>query len=429
MGNAGGAGAAARDPLRHRSRPVPHPAASSAPRRRPRRGRPGSSGSGSAGAGTPPLPGERTGRPSRRSRLKTTRPEPPRRRRPRGGRRRRGSVSRPITTAAGAEASTSTHPRRRCAPGVHQQSARRGGASQLAQQIALELPTLDRVEVGDVALAGAQRVAVGLHQGEGIAPRSGDEHRLDRRGSAPGLPPSRARPRRAARSSTGMSCMTHSIHAGRRRPVSRTPVLGWDIGGVNTKAARVELRAADGPSVTRALSSRSRCSGTRRCSSRRSAGSRPRWAARRWPHAVTMTAELSQAFRTKREGSASCSTRSAERFPASRLKVYTVDGRLSRPGGGAGATAGGRRGELGGDGAVRRPGRARLPAGGHRHHLDRHHPHHRRRAGRRGSHRPGAPAERRAGLHRRAPHAGRGRGPRGPALGRAAAPSPPSGSP
>src|SRR5918995_1818824 len=57
-----------------------------------------------------------------------------------------------------------------------------------------------------------------------------------------------------ARSSTGMSCMTHSIHAGPpATSLSRTVVLGWDIGGVNIKAARVEIEDG-GPSRPRAVS-------------------------------------------------------------------------------------------------------------------------------------------------------------------------------
>src|SRR5688572_21295373 len=45
-----------------------------------------------------------------------------------------------------------------------------------------------------------------------------------------------------ARSSTGMSCMTHSIHADDpATSLNRTSVLGWDIGGVNTKASRVDI--------------------------------------------------------------------------------------------------------------------------------------------------------------------------------------------
>ena len=78
-------------------------------------------------------------------------------------------------------------------------------------------------------------------------------------------------------------------------------ILGWDIGGVNTKAAALDRGAAGAASYRSRLACRSRSSATR-------AGSCPccaDWPRRSGPadaHAVTMTAELSQAFRTKREG-------------------------------------------------------------------------------------------------------------------------------
>lgn len=115
----------------------------------------------------------------------------------------------------------------------------------------------------------------------------------------------------------------------------RQPVLGWDIGGVNTKAARLERGGpANGlalpdirtvlrpyeiqrdpaalPSILRALAGEL---GYR-------AG---------WPHAVTMTAELSQAFRTKREGVTRVLEALAGAFPGDPLRVYTVDGRFLTP--------------------------------------------------------------------------------------------------
>jgi (4-(4-[2-(gamma-L-glutamylamino)ethyl]phenoxymethyl)furan-2-yl)methanamine synthase len=49
------------------------------------------------------------------------------------------------------------------------------------------------------------------------------------------------------------------------------------------------------------------------------------------PHAVTMTAELSQAFRTKREGVAVVLDAVEAAFPDSALRVYTVGGRFVAP--------------------------------------------------------------------------------------------------
>lgn len=107
------------------------------------------------------------------------------------------------------------------------------------------------------------------------------------------------------------------------------PVLGWDIGGVNTKAARVDgdglpvVRSASRPfeiqrdpaalpSVLRALAGELG----------HQDGS---------PHAITMTAELSQAFRTKREGVACVLGALARVFPGDPRHVYTVDGRFVTP--------------------------------------------------------------------------------------------------
>jgi len=100
-------------------------------------------------------------------------------------------------------------------------------------------------------------------------------------------------------------------------------VLGWDIGGVNTKAARVmgnrvvgvravpyEIQrdpAALAPLLTRLAGE---LSGT------------PTDA-----HGVTMTAELSQIFRTKRDGVAFVVEAVTGAFPDCPVRVYAVDGR------------------------------------------------------------------------------------------------------
>ena len=106
-------------------------------------------------------------------------------------------------------------------------------------------------------------------------------------------------------------------------------MIGWDVGGVNTKAARVvrgELIAAHGrpfelqraPSLLtpllRELASELGITGSASTT-----------------HAVTMTAELSQAFRTKREGVAFVLDAFASAFPAAHLTVFTVDGRFISP--------------------------------------------------------------------------------------------------
>jgi (4-(4-[2-(gamma-L-glutamylamino)ethyl]phenoxymethyl)furan-2-yl)methanamine synthase len=100
-------------------------------------------------------------------------------------------------------------------------------------------------------------------------------------------------------------------------------VLGWDIGGVNTKAVlfpSLEARSvpleiqhdpgALGPTLRR-LADDLGADGA--------------------PHAITMTAELSQAFRTKREGVGVVLDAVEAAFPGAGLHVYTVGGRFVTP--------------------------------------------------------------------------------------------------
>jgi len=104
-------------------------------------------------------------------------------------------------------------------------------------------------------------------------------------------------------------------------------VLGWDVGGVNTKAARVvdarllaaravpyEIQrdpAALAPLLTRLATDLDGGPGD--------------------VHAVTMTAELSQLFRTKREGVGFVLDAVEAAFPASRVRVWGVDARWRTP--------------------------------------------------------------------------------------------------
>jgi len=104
-------------------------------------------------------------------------------------------------------------------------------------------------------------------------------------------------------------------------------VIGWDIGGVNTKVARVEngalLHARSHPyeiqqdplalaPLLRALANAVGVSADDH-------------------HAVTMTAELSQMFRTKRDGVAFVVDAMTRAFPSASLHVFTVDGRFLSP--------------------------------------------------------------------------------------------------
>jgi (4-(4-[2-(gamma-L-glutamylamino)ethyl]phenoxymethyl)furan-2-yl)methanamine synthase len=101
-------------------------------------------------------------------------------------------------------------------------------------------------------------------------------------------------------------------------------VIGWDIGGVNTKAARVAgggaLAARNEPfEIQRApqtLSARLAHLATELGGEASDA------------HAITMTAELSQFFRTKRDGVAYVLEAVEHAFPAARILIYAVDGRF-----------------------------------------------------------------------------------------------------
>ena len=101
--------------------------------------------------------------------------------------------------------------------------------------------------------------------------------------------------------------------------------MGWDVGGVNTKAARLD--PAGGLAGVRCTSEPyelQRDPAALVPTLRRLA--RHLGAEDAGTHAVTMTAELSQLFRTKREGVGAVLDGLSAAFPGSRLRVYTVSG-------------------------------------------------------------------------------------------------------
>ena len=108
-------------------------------------------------------------------------------------------------------------------------------------------------------------------------------------------------------------------------------VLGWDVGGVNTKAALVEIpgnglgdiRSASEPYEL--LSDPEALGPTLlRLAQRLNATAIE-------AHALTMTAELSQLFRTKREGVGFVLDAMRHAFPGDPIKVYTVGGVFIEP--------------------------------------------------------------------------------------------------
>ncbi len=114
----------------------------------------------------------------------------------------------------------------------------------------------------------------------------------------------------------------------RAHPVNMTAsVIGWDVGGVNTKVARAvgwsvvasriqpfEIqRDPDAlPGVLTALAE--------------AVGAQPTDT-----HALTLTAELSQVFRTKREGVCAVLDAMERAFPGAAIKVYTTRGGFVAP--------------------------------------------------------------------------------------------------
>src|SRR4051794_355466 len=105
-------------------------------------------------------------------------------------------------------------------------------------------------------------------------------------------------------------------------------VLGWDIGGVNTKAALVTdgivIKVVTRPfELQRAPQALGALLGAM---ARTLASDAPADA-----HAVTMTAELSQMFRTKREGVNFILDAIGHAFPGAELHVYSTDGTFVSP--------------------------------------------------------------------------------------------------
>jgi probable H4MPT-linked C1 transfer pathway protein len=123
-------------------------------------------------------------------------------------------------------------------------------------------------------------------------------------------------------------------------------VVGWDIGGANIKVARVTVprvtvpgggAAADPPHTLVDASVRA---AVRAYELQRDPGALPgvlraladqAGATPGDAHAVTMTAELSQYFRVKRDGVAFVLDAVAEAFPAADVHVYSVHGEFLQP--------------------------------------------------------------------------------------------------
>ena len=105
------------------------------------------------------------------------------------------------------------------------------------------------------------------------------------------------------------------------------PAVGWDIGGVNTKVAHVgngTVLSALGRPYEIQRDPRALVPLLREMLAEVGG-------ADGMPHAVTMTAELSQIFRTKREGVRFVLHAVETAFPAASVHVYTVEGKFLSP--------------------------------------------------------------------------------------------------
>jgi len=107
-------------------------------------------------------------------------------------------------------------------------------------------------------------------------------------------------------------------------------VLGWDIGGVNTKVARLES-GPNGPELRTAclpyeIKRDPSALIDTLVQAARSVGGKPGD-----QHAVTMTAELSQAFRTKREGIGFVLDALQAALPSGPLHIYSVENTFLAP--------------------------------------------------------------------------------------------------
>jgi hypothetical protein len=103
-----------------------------------------------------------------------------------------------------------------------------------------------------------------------------------------------------------------------------TRAAGWDIGGVNLKSARVEAGAVQ-EALSRPFEIQREPRGLTPALTELAGRLGIRASDR---HAVTMTAEMSQLFRTKREGVSFVLDAVVAAFPERLVRVYTVSGRF-----------------------------------------------------------------------------------------------------
>lgn len=218
---------------------------------------------------------------------------------------------------------------RQMSAGVHHQGAGKAGVKlgQFPQQCPLDRSTLNGIEIRDITFVQPQNCVERPKHGHRVAQLAGCQIGLQRciLGAISGL--------RVNRNSTGNVQYGNDLHPRSSNPGCRVTysgsIVGWDIGGVNTKATRLTHQPAAAalslclpyelqrdPSVLGATLERA---------------ARQLGAGTEDLHAITMTAELSQAFRSKGEGVRFILDAVEATFPPARLHVYTVAGKFVSP--------------------------------------------------------------------------------------------------
>ena len=176
--------------------------------------------------------------PKRKSRLKTVRNGPTTSTTLRRS-EKACNVSSPTTTSLAPQESTSRAPSGRWVPASTSRASGKAGMKlgQLANERSLHRSTLNRVEVGDIACVNAEGRVERSKHGDGIAYSPRHQLRLQRRIARPitGL---RMHGDTTAISNTGMICIRDPDPL-QAYMIGEPAILGWDIGGVNLKAARL----------------------------------------------------------------------------------------------------------------------------------------------------------------------------------------------
>ena len=183
-----------------------------------------------------------------------------------------------------------------------------------ANRLILWNSRFDRIEIGDVDLLNAECLAIDVGQRQWVA--------VD--GLSRGVRNRRIRLSMAAAGMNRLTFFQIDDADDSHRRYSVPMILGWDIGGVNTKVARLDESGA--------VIARSRPFELQRepdalvrvliaLAAEVGAAADDGFAC-----AVTMTAELSQMFRTKRDGVTFVLDAVAAAFPAADVRVFTTNG-------------------------------------------------------------------------------------------------------